>query len=69
MGKGGDGDKGKGGKGGGKVLDSVEKTYKLADLTTEELKRWCQQYGVIVGERVAMLKDLVSSLFVVIFFY
>lgn len=54
MGKGGDGPKGKKSV----QLDSVEKTYKLADLTTEDLKRWCQQYGVPVGERVSMLKEL-----------
>jgi hypothetical protein len=43
------------------AIDSVEKTYKLADLSTEQLKEWCEQYGIksCNGDRVLMLKELV----------
>jgi hypothetical protein len=59
MGRGGDGPKG---KKGGVTMDSVEKVYKLSDLSTDDLKRWCQQYGIkSCGEdRIMMLKELVS---------
>mmetsp|Transcript_7991 Transcript_7991/g.11920 ORF Transcript_7991/g.11920 Transcript_7991/m.11920 type:complete len:429 (+) Transcript_7991:111-1397(+) len=38
--------------------DNVEKTYKLSDLSTEELKKWSKAYGTPVGDRVTMLKEL-----------
>lgn len=54
MGRGGDGSKMK------KPMDSMEKVYKLSDLSTDDLKKWCQQYGIKCdGDRVKMLKELV----------
>jgi hypothetical protein len=45
-----------------KTMESLEKKYKLSDLSTEQLKQWCDQYGVksCNGDRVLMLKELVS---------
>lgn len=60
MGRGGDGQKLN------KTLDSVENKYKLSNLSTDELKKWCHSYGLnnYNGDRILMLKELVcSSLF------
>jgi hypothetical protein len=61
MGRGGDGPKGK--KGEGVVMDSVEKVYKLSDLSTDDLQKWCRQYGIksCNNDRVLMLKELVRG--------
>lgn len=44
----------------GKKMDSVEKTYKLSDMATDDLKKWASAYGINgVTERVELLKELV----------
>jgi hypothetical protein len=44
----------------GRKMDSVEKTYKLSDMATEELKKWAIAYGITgVSDRIELLKELV----------